>query len=297
MSFVRRSVAVTFRLGVGSFGESGFDTIKLSGPLRAAVNVKISGGPAMAQLDLSVFGMTLDHMNKLATMGPILNIEGVRNNEVVVEAGDIDSGLGVVFQGTIREASFDFSGMPNCSFRIQAFTGTMLALRPVQPTSYNGLADVATIFASLAKQGQLTFQNNGVTAQLIDPYFPGTIWDQMESCAKAAGINWFHDAQSNAIIIWPKNGSRGGAIPVVSAETGLIGYPSFQLGKNIVCNCIYNPNISIGQTVKVESTIVLANGQWTIKSVDHSLQSETPGGQWSTSFLANADLNAIVVTK
>lgn len=296
MSFAKRAIAVSFRLGQGSFGDSGFDTIKLTGQLRASARVSISGGPAMAQLDLSVYGMTLDHMNKLATMGPILNVEGTRNNEVIVEAGDTTNGLGVVFQGTIREASFDFSGMPNCSFRIQAFTGTMLALRPVQPTSYNGLSDVATIFASLAKQGQVTFQNNGVTAQLIDPYFPGTIWDQMESCAKSAGINWVHDAQSNAVVIWPKNGSRGGAIPVVSASTGLIGYPSFS-NLGIICNCLYSPNISIGQIVKVESTLTLANGQWTIKTVNHSLESETPGGQWSTNFLANPDPNSVVIKK
>jgi hypothetical protein len=72
MAFVHRQISLQLILGQGQFGESGTDTVKLSGPLRASARVSISGGPAMAQLDPSVYGMTLDHMNKLATMGPIM---------------------------------------------------------------------------------------------------------------------------------------------------------------------------------------------------------------------------------
>lgn len=284
MAFVHRQIAVTVKLGLGSFGDSGFDTVKFGGPLRASAEVEATGGPAMARLDLTLSGLSLDHMNKIATLGPIRNVEQVRNNEVIVEAGDTTGGLGVIFQGTIREAFPDFSGMPNCSFRIQAYTGTMLALRPVSPSSYNGLADVVTIFASLAKQGGVSFQNNGVTAQLIDPYFPGTVWSQMEACAEHADINWVHDEKSNVVVIWPRGGSRGGAVPVVSAETGMIGYPSFTGSQKIMVSCLYNPSISIGQTVQVESTLRGATGKWTIKTIRHHLESETPGGQWVSNF-------------
>jgi hypothetical protein len=285
MSFVHRQISCTIKIGQGSFGDGGFDVVKLSGPLRASAQVEITGGPAMAHLDLAVYGLSPSLMNQVATIGPVRSIAGQRNNEVVVEAGDTSGGLGVVYNGTITEAALDFSGMPNCSLRIHGGAGTMLAMRPVPPTSYNGLVDVATIFASLAKQAQVTFQNNGVTAQLIDPYYPGTVWDQMERCAQAANIDWIFDEKTvpNSVVIWPKNGDRGGSVPVISAETGMIGYPCFVL-QGIECMCLYNPSISVGQTVQINSTLKGATGRWTIKRINHHLESETPGGQWSSSF-------------
>ena len=285
MTFVRRAIAVTINLGKGTFGDGGFNTVKFSGPLKASANITVIGGAAMAKLDLSLYGLTLSHMNQVASLGPVKNIEGVRNNEVIVEAGDLDSGLGVVYNGTIQEAFLDFSGMPSCSFRVLAFVGTMLAARPVPPSSYRGLTDVATIFKSLAQQGQQSFQNNGVTAQLIDPYLPGTIWEQMQTVAEHANINWLHDETNGTIIIWPKDGTRAGSIPVVSAETGMIGYPSFtSLG--IECSCLYNPSIGVGQMVQIKSTLAGATGIFEIKTIRHNLESETPGGQWASHFFA-----------
>lgn len=281
MTFSHKQIAVTFDIGEGNFGESSFNRLKLSGPLRASLEITETGGPALATCHLTIAGMTLSNMNALSTLGIRATI--VRRNVVTVEAGDVDSGLSVVFQGQIIDAWADFSGMPEVIFNVNAGTGYLQRIKPVPPTSYNGLADVATIMKSLATQNDLNFTNDGVTAQLIDPYFPGTAEAQMDACAKAAGINW--TISNNTLAIWPKNGARGQLIPIISPDTGMIGYPTFTQS-GIQVTLLYSPSINFGQKIQVESSLTGANKVWRIQTIAHSLESETPGGAWLTRITA-----------
>lgn len=278
MAFSHKQIAVTFDLGSGNFGESGFNRVKLSGPLRASVDISEAGGPSHATCQARISGMTLSNMNALSTLGIRATI--VRRNRITIEAGDVTNGLGVVFQGQIIDGWADFSGMPEVTFYVSAGSAYLQRIKPIPPTSYNGLADVATIMQSLATQNGMSFQNYGVTSKLIDPYFPGTIHEQMDRCATAANINWFI-INDTSVAIWPKGGSRGQSIPIISPDTGMIGYPTFtQSGVQI--NMLHTPSIGFGQKIQVKSSIPGASKVWQIQGVSHNLESETPNGQWST---------------
>jgi hypothetical protein len=281
MPLSRKRLAVTFQLGQGQNGADGFDTIKLAGQLRASAMVTVAGGPAMGRLDLVVYGMTRSNMNKFSTLG--MRAVQLRVNNVILEAGDEDLGLAVVYQGTIREAWADLSSMPEAPFRVTGWTGGLEALKPIPPTTYRGLTDVVTIMSGLATQANLRFTNNGVSTSLIDPYFPGTVWDQIKACAEHANINWIHD--NDTLAIWPKGAAREEFIPVVSSTTGLVGYPTFTQN-GIQCRILYTPSIRYGQKIRVESSIKEANGVWSVNTLTHTLESEIPGGQWFTTFAA-----------
>lgn len=282
MALTHKQISITFDLGTGSFGESGTNRVKLSGPLRASVEIAETGGPAFSTCHLSIYGMTLSNMNKLSTLGQSITL--VRKNVVTVEVGDTTNGLGVAYQGQIIEAWADFGGMPEVAFHISAGMGYLQAIKPIPPTSYNGVADVATIIKGLATQAGLIFTNDGVTAKLSNPYFPGTLRDQIRRCAEAADINWIQSPE-NTIAIWPKGGARGGSIPVVSPETGMIGYPAFS-PSGIQATLVYTPDINYGQKIQVKSSLTPANGTWQVQTIAHSLQSETPNGQWHTRITA-----------
>ena len=96
MSLVRRKLSLQFQLGTGTFGASGADTVTVEG-LRATASISKSGGVGMSSLQLRVFGMNLDVMNQLSTLGKPL-LDG-RNNTITVMAGDEGAAMATAFVG------------------------------------------------------------------------------------------------------------------------------------------------------------------------------------------------------
>lgn len=244
---------------------------------RATAQVKVAGGFSMAECQFRVYGMTLSLMNQLSTLGQV-PLPGGRNT-VTVSAGDDEDGMGVVFQGTITNAWADFKGSPDVPFHVVAQSGMISALAIAPPSSFSGSASVATIMSGLAAQMGLSFENNGVTTRLANPYFPGTLYAQAQACATAANIDMIIDR--GVLAISPRGVARGSQVLLVNANTGMIGYPAFT-GNGIALQMLFNPSITFGAKVKVESILTPANGEWIIYNMMHDLASEAPGGPWFT---------------
>lgn len=281
-TFAKRRIKVIFQLGTGDFGDGGYDTFEASG-LRVACNVEQTGGIGMTQCSLKVFGLPLKEMNRLTILGkPLVDN---RNNTVTVFAGDEgptddpDANLAVVFTGTISEAWVDGKSMPQVPLVVSAFSGGLAALEPVAPVSFRGSIDAALIVASIAAQLSYNLENSGVSVILTDPYLPGTPLQQLQKVARAGNFNCIIDGET--IAIWPADGVRGGQQPLLSPETGLIGYP-LRTDNGIEVQTLFNPNLSVGSTVEVRSAITPANGIWQLFKVAHDLESETPNGKWFT---------------
>jgi len=277
-SFVQRLINVQFSLGTGTFGNTGFDTVTLSA-LRTSCEITI-GGLTSNAAQVRISGMTFQMMAQLMTMGVQPQTGTARRNLITIQAGNA-SGMATVFQGTIFNAFFDGSQMPETTFYVLA-NGTFLPqLKPVPPSGYAGNAAVSNIMANLAGQIGATFENNGVTTTLSNPYFPGTAMQQIEACAKAANVGVCLDPASNTLAIWPTNGTRGGSVPIVSADTGMIGYPTLQ-PSGLIVRTLYNPSIQIFGKIQVQSQLPMANGVWQVTSAVHDLESMQPGGRWQS---------------
>lgn len=280
MSFTRKRIDVTVTLGTGQFGDSGSNVVTLSG-LRVHAGIQVYGGEAMPQAQLRIFGLPLDMINQLTTIGPI-NSAIMFNNAVLVAAGDDETGMQTIYSGTIWQAWGEFQGTPDAPLNITGLGGLAAALKPVGALSYPGSADVATIMQTLAQSMGLAFENNGVSVQLSNPYFPGTALAQLRACARAADIYFAIDR--GTLAIWPKDGARGGDEPLISPATGMVGYPTFA-SNGLSLTTLFNPSIKPGGVVQVDSALKVACGKWTVLQVSHSLQSETPNGQWFTTIL------------
>jgi hypothetical protein len=200
VAFTKKILRFTFDLaGDKTFGNSGSNRLTVSG-LRATVDVTQQGSFASGNANITIYGMTLSQMNRLSTLGQ--EITWVRRNVVTVEAGDEST----VYQGIIVEAYADASSMPEVSFRIEANVGLGYAVQPIPPTTVKGPGDVATILSGLARQCKppLHFSNQGVTSKVLyDPYFPGTVLDQIHQVADHAGINHTIDGATQTLVIWP----------------------------------------------------------------------------------------------
>ena len=281
MSYLVREIDVTIHLGKGAFGNSGFDTVSLTG-LRVAATITKAGGLSWNSADIRIYGVPLAIMNQLSTLG--LKYLDQRNNTVTLTVGD-SSGKAIVFVGTIQDGYADFGSQPEVAFHIFAVTAGFDRMKPVPPTSYKGATDVVTIISGMAAQAGYNFTNNGVTGVVLsNPYHAGTIPDQIKEVARAAGINVAIDDAStgtNQCVIWPKGGSRAGSIPTISPASGLIGYPTFN-SQGITFKTLFNPAIGFGATIQMQSSITPACGNWDVIGLVHELESITPGGQWTT---------------
>jgi hypothetical protein len=281
MAFVKRRITLQFQLGQGSFGEGGSDTIEVSG-VRCSASMTKGGGVGLTELNLRVFGLNLDVMNKLTILGKPL-VDG-RHNTVVVSAGDEGGSLSVVFAGTIIEAWVDARNSPQVAFLVTAQDGALMALKPVIPVSFKGSVDAATVVSYIAQQAGMGFENGGVSVQLDNPYLPNTALEQLQSVARAGQFNCIietFDTGNGTVVIWPYDKPRPGRVPVISPETGLVGYP-MRTQNGIQLQTLFNPAIIFGGQIQVKSELTPANGGWTVFRVSHDLEAETPGGKWFT---------------
>lgn len=277
MTFARRIINLQFQLGQGDFGAAGSDTVTLEG-LRCSVDI-VRAGIAFSQAQIRVWGMSLDLMKRL-TVTQQFYIEQRVNNRVIVEVGD-ETGVGTCFVGTIWEAWVDARNAPDVSFNVGATSSLLKTSRPVPPLSFKGGVDIGLAVQTIADQLGYDFENSGVVATLQNPYKPGTLRAQLESLCRDVGCSYDVDENNRVVAIWPKNGKRGGEVVRVAPDSGLVGYPSFTQG-GIAFTTLYNPNITFGRNIRMESIVPAANGEWTVMGLAHRLETNIPGGQWFT---------------
>ena len=84
------------------------------------------------------------------------------------------------------------------------------------------------------------FENNGVSATLTNEYLSGSFKAQADRCARDAGISW-GIFNGNTLAIWPRGGNRNTPdVPVISIDTGMIGYPVFT-PQGIIVKTLFSP--------------------------------------------------------
>ncbi len=287
MSFVKRVLNLTFKLGEGAFGTDGSNQVDLKG-LRISAKIVQAGGASLGTADIQVWGMTLAIMNQLSTLGFVP--QNIKRNLVSIQAGNEGEGdPSTVFQGTITSAWIDAQQAPLVGFRVTAQALLFEAVVPAKPSSFTGGTAAEQILSGLADQMGLRFENNGVTTQLDTPYYYGSPLVQARQVIEHAGIEW-NSGADGILAIWPRGGSRGQATIDMGPEHGLVGYPTFN-PVGLSFQCIFNPNIGLGSKIKLTSSLKppspgAPTGTWVVYALDHDLEAQVPKGMWFSSISA-----------
>jgi hypothetical protein len=302
MTLKRRKIDVTFELGADTFDDDNNDQVTVSG-LRVRAEINKPGGVDYGKMDCTIYGLTPSVVNKLTLIGTNFtdqraqNYSPSTNNFITLKAGDEGGSMSVAYYGLIQQAWGDFNSMPETCLTISATQSVPQSVGAATPTSFNGPTDAATALGKIAFALGITLINENVNVILSSPYYPGSLISQAQSIAQQADINLLFDQVGGkwAMIIWPNGLSRQtvGALPEVSSATGMIGAPIFsQTG--IMVKTIYNPAIVFGASVNVvSSAIKRANGRWRVDALSHSLESETPNGNWFTSLQCGIPYNSV----
>ena len=284
----KKQLKFVITLGVNTFnGTAGANQIILQG-YRAVVDVDRAGGVQMGTLRARIYGLTENDINSITTYQMQQGEKPQNTVEVYAIDGDAQS---LAFMGNIVRAWGDYQNAPDVFLTIQAQAAYFNQLRTIAPVSYKGGIPVATIMQNLAATMGYQFENNGVTAILVDPYLSSNALDQMREVAAAARITAIID--NDTLAIFPIGGWRQGNMPLISPESGLIGYPTFD-GVLMQSQILYNPGVVQGCKVTIQSAIKQACGEWIIGQVSHRLESERVGGMWSSLIRGTRDGLAIV---
>lgn len=272
----KKRLRFVITIGTGSFDEKGDDQIVIEG-FRASAVIDNAGWLAMGTLRAEIFGLKQSDMVKMTSYP--LDIARQKQNTVIVYAIDGDM-EGVVFAGNIVRGWPDYSRMPDVCFRLQAQSAYSAALKTVKPRSFKGTVDVAQVMRQIADSMGCEFENAGVNIKLENVCLVNSDLEQARDLAKMAGIAL--NIERNILSIWPLGSYRNAVIPLISKDTGMVGYPSFD-GTYVSFDCLYTPSLITGGLIKIETDNINAKGQWQVLKMSHSLDCEKPNGTWLSS--------------
>lgn len=283
-----KSLKFLITLGTGKFGSSNSNQITLQG-FRARVRIDKAGGMQMGTLRAQIYGVSQSNMNSATTLQ--WKPKAYIPNTIQVFAIDGQRET-LVFSGNIVNAWGNYQNMPDVFLEIQAQAAYFNQLEGVNPTSYKGQIDVVAAMSQLAKNMNLAFENNGVSGiSLVNQYLPNTYLEQAKTLAQAAGI-WLY-IDDGTLAITPAFFPRSKPVPLISKDTGLKSYPTFD-GIGVNFQTYFNPSITFGGSIQIETSIPQARGTWIVTSIAHDLDSTMPNGQWFSTVRGNQTGLAVV---
>ena len=283
----KKQLRFVVTLGTGKFGSSNNDVVTLQG-FRATADIDKAGGMMMGTLRAKIYGVQQADMNSVTTLMWKPGTRIANTVEVFAIDGAVET---LVFAGNIVNAWGDYQSMPDVFLHIQAQACFFNGLQAVQPLSIKGGIDVAVVMARIAKDMGLGFEKNNVSVMLTDVYVANTLKEQALELARAANLSLYID--DKVLAITNKYAPREGMIPEISAQSGLVGYPTFD-GIGVNFQTLFNPAITFGGSIKLKTDVKAAEGEWIVTSVAHRLESEKPGGAWFSTVRGNVNGLAVL---
>lgn len=280
-SFIKRRMRVQITLSKGQFKNGQGNTVIIE-DLGMTAKIDKSGPPEFGKCSVEIYGLSLEVMEQLSTlsMHPLF----IRRNFINVFAGDDQNGMTQVFAGTITSATVDMNSAPEIKFKIEARIGFFGSLTAQGPSAISGTQPASTFIENQAKKAGFLFENQGVTTQLKNCVFTGSPVEQMKQAARQIGAELVID--DTKVILIPNGSAVKGTVPVLSAQTGLLGYPTMTQN-GIECKAIFNPDFRFAGIVEIKSIVPKVSGQWRIIKLSHSLSANLPSaGNWESSITA-----------
>lgn len=293
-TYTVKNLRVTFTLTNSNavFPGTTANKLQVSG-LRMSAVIKGSGLPAFPELSLRIYGLAQADMNALA----IVPVQGGKPdfsfNTVQVEA-DSGSGFTFIFSGQIFQAGPDYSGAPDVCLFVHAQSAGFDQLTPANPTAYPGTANVADIVSQIASKMSMAFENDGVTSTLANAYYSGTLASQLRRVCQDANIYCAIENQ-NLVVISPAGVGRKNLQKwILTPTSGLVGYPEVLGNGYLNVRSVFNPAFRQNGPIAIQGSDVvidpslpktlnsLADGDWIIGPLTHTLECQKPGGLWFT---------------
>lgn len=304
MSLNKKKLRATITLEKGTFNNSAFgdtqsNTITIEG-LRIQCTINSPGGYVSSESNIRIYGVSENVMNAVTTLRldnanqiPDGSTRAQFKHQIAIEAGDEKNEYTTIFTGNILAATGDYFNLPDVCLDIAAIAAYDEQIANLPPNSYQGEREASDILADIAAQVGWSTEFHGVTGfPLSDTYLTGSAKNQAEKIAKAAGLDLLFEHEK--LIAMPSGETRTSQIPLLSAKTGLVGYPVFDY-VGVRFKCLFNPAILMYGLIQIDSDLPRANGTWRVAALQYELDSETPEGRWFCSGLGTPPQESRIV--
>ena len=250
-----------------------------------AMSVKVDkkGSPDLPEGEVTIKGLSLETMEQLTSLTFLKNAR--QNNILTIEAGYTEDTIAQIYRGEITSAKADFNNSPDVEFIISSKSGSYPSVIPQSPIAVKGQQPAIEVIKQLASQIGYNVENNGVTTSISNMYIQGSPIQKIKTIANAINADLIID--DNTIVITPRGEPRKHTVtPVLSAENGLIGYPTFT-DEGLQVTCFFNPELQIGGTIKIDTIVPKAKGTWKITEFSHELEvNSSSSATWRSAFNA-----------
>ncbi len=231
-------------------GQNSGDAIDLS-QMRIRFQVERGDFQNPNTADIRVYNLSRATASKVA---------GSEFTQLSLQAG-YEGNFGLIFKGVIvqarkgRESQLDSYVDFTAADGDEAYHFAPIACSLSSAGPKDTLTTFVTAMKAASTSQMLTLSANPVFGTNAPPrgrVFYGNVRDEMRTFAKANDMTW--SVQDGQLTLIPKSAYIPGDIVVVSPSTGLIGVPE-QTQNGVELRVLLNPNIKIGQAIRIDSTI------------------------------------------
>lgn len=278
MTYQRRDLEIEFTLKSGTFDQQNGNVLRVKN-MKCEMSISAFGGVTGTTMDMSLWGLSLDHMSKLTSKAQRF-ISQEQNLIKIVANGE------TVFLGTITASRINLNQMPDAPIEITANAVGYERTITCSPTSVQGVTDVASLIQTIASKVGLKFVNVDVNLKAQNAHYSGNAIQQIQTIAN--DYDFYADVDIGTVYIYTSQNAIDAVIPFVSPQNGLLGYPIFyDIGINF--RCMFSSAIRVGRKVKLETSLPNGSGEYLItQGTTHYLSSYVEGGPWETMVVAYA---------
>lgn len=278
MTYQRRDLEVEFTLKSGTFDQQNGNVLRVKN-MKCEMSISAFGGVTGTTMDMSLWGLSLDHMSKLTSKAQRF-ISQEQNLIKIIANGE------TVFLGTITASRINLNQMPDAPIEITANAVGYERTITCSPTSVQGVTDVASLVQTIASKVGLKFVNVDVNLKAQNVHYSGNAIQQIQTIAN--DYDFYADVDIGTVYIYTSQNAIDAVIPFVSPQNGLLGYPIFyDIGINF--RCMFSSAIRVGRKVRLETSLPNGSGEYlTTQGTTHYLSSFVEGGPWETMVVAYA---------
>lgn len=272
--YSKKELRYEFTLAKGSFDKSGNNKLSI-GNVKSSFRVGAYGDYGGTQAEITIFGLSADRLATLSGQGI-----GV----FTVDAGDTNIDVYVgntkIYSGGIYASYANMNGQPETALIMNAVSGLGLKTSSSAAFSLPGSVSVYNMLAAICKVYGYGFKSPMVNSPIAqNPHYSGSPLDQIRDICLSHELNY--QVFDNVLTVWPKGSAVDDVVPLVSEESGMIGYPVFsQYG--ITFQTQYSPLLAQGRDIELRTSLPNASGRYSLSIVEHFLSSWTEGGSWHT---------------
>lgn len=256
--------------------EKGLNQLSTTG-LRVTSSIISGNGSMTPTAQIKIYNL------KMETMLDLMRIRWqsmtALMSTIKLEVGEEGKTLAIAYEGNITFAHIDMNGAPDVALVIDSQVGALDSLKSVPSICFTKPTDAAGIVETICLGLGYVFENNAGASKILNPAtYENPNIHKVEQICHDCDFDLY--VEHKLIAITPRGVSRQLAVPVITPNTGLIGYPSPDQ-RGVKFKCFYDPLIRFGGLIKLdESELTTCNGEWRIYGLTILLDSNVANGNW-----------------